>query len=42
MIKREYQKPTMTMVQLQHHTSILAGSDPKELSGDSDNYRELE
>lgn len=32
MIKKEYQKPTMKMVQLQHHAQILAGS-PKTLQG---------
>jgi len=33
MNKKDYQKPTMTMVQLQHQTQILAGSEPKTLSG---------
>ena len=33
MMKKDYQKPTMQVVLLQHHTQILAGSDPKTLSG---------
>lgn len=41
MIKKEYQKPTIKVVQLQHH-GIICTSDPKELSGDSENYCELE
>ena len=41
MIKKEYQKPTMKVVPLQHH-GIICTSEPKELSGDSKNYRELE
>ena len=27
-MKRKYDKPTMTVVQLQHRTMILAGSNP--------------
>lgn len=33
MIKKKYQKPTMKMVQLQHHAQILAGSSTKTMSG---------
>ena len=33
MNKKDYQKPTMNVVQLQHQTQILAGSEPKTLSG---------
>jgi len=32
MTKKDYQKPTMNVVQLQHQTQILAGS-PNTLSG---------
>ena len=48
MIKKEYQKPTIKVVQLQHHVHILAGSDPKTLSGEKgqggseDIWRDLE
>ena len=41
MIKKDYQKPTMKIVQLQHH-GIICTSEPKEMSGDNENYRELE
>lgn len=41
MIKKDYQKPTTKVVQLQHH-GIICTSDPKELSGDSKNWRDLE
>lgn len=41
MIKRTYQKPAMKVLQLQHH-GIICTSEPKELSGDSKHYRELE
>lgn len=34
MIKKDYQKPTMKLVKLQHQVRILAGSDPKTLSGE--------
>ena len=40
-MKKEYQKPTMKVLQLQHH-GIICTSEPKELSGDSENWRELE
>lgn len=33
MIKKEYLKPTMQVVQLQHH-GIICTSDPKTLSGE--------
>lgn len=33
MIKKEYQKPMMKVVQLQHCTHILAASGPRTLSG---------
>ena len=48
MIKRTFQKPSMKVVQLQHQAQILAGSDPKELSGEKgqggseDIWRDLE
>ena len=42
MIKKEYQKPTMQMIQLQHHDSILDGSPPKELSGTEGHFQELD
>ena len=35
MIKKEYQKPTMKVVQLQHRTMILAGSITEVNSGDT-------
>ena len=47
-MKKEYMKPTVQVVQLQHHAQILAGSDPKELSGSKgeggseDIWRDLE
>ena len=42
MIKKGYQKPTMKVVPLQHRTHILVGSDPKTMSGRSDEWYELE
>ena len=33
MIKKEYQKPTVNVVKIQHQTQILAGSGPKTLQG---------
>ena len=45
--KKDYQKPMMKVVQLQHHTHILAGS-PKTLQGQKgeggseDTYYDLE
>lgn len=33
MIKKDYQKPKMEVVELQHRTHLLQVSDPKTLSG---------
>ena len=33
MIKKDYQKPTMKVVQLQHRTHLLQASGPETLSG---------
>ena len=40
--KQEYQKPSMKEVQLQQHHHILAGSDPKKLSGHSKSGEETQ
>ena len=42
MIKKEYQKPTVNVVKIQHQTQILAGSGPKTLAGTPSEYEELE
>ena len=48
MNKKDYQKPTMNVVQLQHQAQILAGSEPATLSGSKgegsnpDTWQELE
>ena len=43
MIKKEYQKPTVNVVKIQHQTQILAGSGPKTLQGSGPyDYEELE
>ena len=42
MIKKDYQKPTMKVVQLQQNFQILAGSDPRTLNGTSEDYEDLE
>lgn len=34
MIKKKYQKPTVNVIQLQHHAQILAGSNTKTMSGE--------
>ncbi len=33
MIKKDYQKPTMKVVKIQHQSHILAGSGPQTLRG---------
>ena len=42
MIKKEYQRPTVSVVKIQHQTQILAGSVPKTLEGTPSEYEELE
>ena len=48
MKKKNYQKPTMNVVQLHHKTQILIGSEPATLSGSKgegsnpDTWQELE
>lgn len=39
--KKDYQKPTMNVVLLQHQDYLLAGS-PKTLEGTAGNWQELE
>ncbi len=44
MTKKDYQKPTVKVVQLRHKALILIGSpdpEPKTLRGTSDDYKEL-
>lgn len=41
MIKKEYQKPTVNVVKIQHQTQILTLSGPKTLEGTSSDYEEL-
>lgn len=41
MIKKAYQKPTMTVVKIQQQAHLLAGS-VKELEGTPEGYYELE
>ena len=43
MIKKEYQKPTVSVVKILHQSQILAGSGPKTLAGTGPyDYEELE
>lgn len=42
MIKKEYQRPTVSVVKIQHQSQILAGSGPKTLEGTPSEYEELE
>lgn len=42
MIKKEYQKPTIKVYELQHKCRILAGSGPRTLNGTSGEYEDLE
>ena len=42
MIKKEYQKPTVNVVKIQHQSQILTGSEPKTLEGSLYEYEELE
>ena len=42
MIKKAYQKPTINVVKLQHHTHILAGSGPDTLQGHAKSGEETE
>ncbi len=43
MIKKEYQKPTVTVVKILHQSQILAGSGPKTLEGTgTEDYEDLE
>lgn len=41
MIKKDYQKPTMKVVQLQHHQHLLNGSTPPILTGSNGVYNEI-
>ena len=43
MIKKEYQRPTVSVVKIQHQSQILAGSGPKTLEGTGpEDYEDLE
>lgn len=42
MIKKEYMKPTVTVIQLQHSQQILAGSGPDTLQGHAKSGEETE
>lgn len=42
MIKKDYQKPTMKVVQLKQRHHLLVGSGPETLNGTSEEMKELE